>query len=236
VRSRAVILSLSWGNPNTPLRWATAFPSSVFQTSSHIGPTELQYHSVLYKFCRWHRIVKCHNLSCPIYGLFFVTSISNRSTGLKFLQRNYETRQVAYIFKVNCSNIFLIFLNIHRFWSGPSQFRFLGHKEGKVYENYSPGPKQNYTPKITTYSKIWAEIHSSSPTRMYAQRQDLLVTWFTVVSCLVFSWPWRWRRHIHPKRQLAFSGLHSVISQKIELFILVVFHTSILLGNLIKCV
>jgi hypothetical protein len=38
----------------------------------------------------------------------------------------------------------------------------------------------------------------------------------------LFSWliiqPWRWRRHIPPKRQLTFNGLQNVISQKIELF------------------
>jgi hypothetical protein len=30
--------------------------------------------------------------------------------------------------------------------------------------------------------------------------------------------PWRWRRHVPPKRRLTFNGLHFVISQKIELF------------------
>jgi hypothetical protein len=31
-------------------------------------------------------------------------------------------------------------------------------------------------------------------------------------------WPWRWTRYVPPKRWLTFSGLHGVISQKIELF------------------
>jgi hypothetical protein len=30
--------------------------------------------------------------------------------------------------------------------------------------------------------------------------------------------PWRWRRHVPPKRRLIFNKLHGVISQKIELF------------------
>jgi hypothetical protein len=30
--------------------------------------------------------------------------------------------------------------------------------------------------------------------------------------------PWRWKRHVSPKRQLTFNGLHGVISQKIKLF------------------
>jgi hypothetical protein len=31
--------------------------------------------------------------------------------------------------------------------------------------------------------------------------------------------PWRWKRYVPPKRRLAFSGVHGVISQKIVLFI-----------------
>jgi hypothetical protein len=33
--------------------------------------------------------------------------------------------------------------------------------------------------------------------------------------------PWRWRRHVPPKHRLIFNGLHDVISQKIEFFILI---------------
>jgi hypothetical protein len=32
--------------------------------------------------------------------------------------------------------------------------------------------------------------------------------------------PWRWKQHIPPKCRLIFNGLHGVISQKIELFII----------------
>jgi hypothetical protein len=31
--------------------------------------------------------------------------------------------------------------------------------------------------------------------------------------------PWRWRRHIPPKRRLTFNGLHGVIFKKIQLFL-----------------
>jgi hypothetical protein len=31
---------------------------------------------------------------------------------------------------------------------------------------------------------------------------------------------WRWRRHVPPKRRFTFNGLYGVISQKIELFLL----------------
>jgi hypothetical protein len=43
----------------------------------------------------------------------------------------------------------------------------------------------------------------------------LLSRWFLAWLNL---WPWRWRRHVPPKRQLTFHGLHGVISRKIELF------------------
>jgi hypothetical protein len=40
-------------------------------------------------------------------------------------------------------------------------------------------------------------------------------------SCWFLSWntlaPWRWRRHVPPKRRLTFNGLHGVISQQTEL-------------------
>jgi hypothetical protein len=40
--------------------------------------------------------------------------------------------------------------------------------------------------------------------------------WFVAWSILR---PWRWTRHVPPKRWLTFNGLHDVISQKRELFI-----------------
>jgi hypothetical protein len=42
---------------------------------------------------------------------------------------------------------------------------------------------------------------------------------FTLVSCLAYFLPWRWRRYIPPKCWLIFNGLHGVIFQNIELFI-----------------
>jgi hypothetical protein len=42
---------------------------------------------------------------------------------------------------------------------------------------------------------------------------------------LIFRY-WRWRRHVPPKRRLTFNGLHSVISQKVELFITTAVRTS----------
>jgi hypothetical protein len=38
--------------------------------------------------------------------------------------------------------------------------------------------------------------------------------WF--LAWLIF-WPWRWRRHVHPKRRLIFNGLHGITFQKTEL-------------------
>jgi hypothetical protein len=44
-----------------------------------------------------------------------------------------------------------------------------------------------------------------------------------VLSLWFFDWlilrPWRWRPRVRPKRQLTFSGLHGLISQKTQLFI-----------------
>jgi hypothetical protein len=50
--------------------------------------------------------------------------------------------------------------------------------------------------------------------------------WFLASLLHVFCWflaclvpqPWRWRRPVPPKHQLTFNRLHSIISQKIELF------------------
>jgi hypothetical protein len=36
--------------------------------------------------------------------------------------------------------------------------------------------------------------------------------------CLLIIRPWRWRRHVIPKRLSAFNGIRSVISQRIEVF------------------
>jgi hypothetical protein len=38
-----------------------------------------------------------------------------------------------------------------------------------------------------------------------------------IFACVIL-WSWRWRWHVPPKCLLTFSGLHRVISQKIELF------------------
>jgi hypothetical protein len=51
---------------------------------------------------------------------------------------------------------------------------------------------------------------------MFWRNMTLLATcWFLAG---LIRWPWRWRRHVPLKRRLTFSGLHSIISQKVELF------------------
>jgi hypothetical protein len=42
----------------------------------------------------------------------------------------------------------------------------------------------------------------------------------------LFFRPWRWRRHVPPKRQLTLNGQHGVISQKVVLFITTAVRTS----------
>jgi hypothetical protein len=44
--------------------------------------------------------------------------------------------------------------------------------------------------------------------------------------------PWRWRRHFLPKCRLMFNGLHSVIYQKIEIFVTIAVRTSNPLNDL----
>jgi hypothetical protein len=42
--------------------------------------------------------------------------------------------------------------------------------------------------------------------------RDLLNTWFPwLIAWLIFR-PWRWKRHVPPKRRLTFDGLHGIIS------------------------
>jgi hypothetical protein len=52
---------------------------------------------------------------------------------------------------------------------------------------------------------------------------DMLSRWF--LARLILR-PWRWRRHVLPKRRLTFNGLHGVISQKIRFFIPTAVRTS----------
>jgi hypothetical protein len=54
------------------------------------------------------------------------------------------------------------------------------------------------------------------------QAFHLLLHWFLAGLIL---WPWRWKWCVPPKRQLTFSWLHSVISQKIVLFIITALKT-----------
>jgi hypothetical protein len=51
-----------------------------------------------------------------------------------------------------------------------------------------------------------------------ARKQHEAGSWFMLFLVRLISRPWIWRRHVPPKRQLSFSGLHSVISQKMKLF------------------
>jgi hypothetical protein len=49
---------------------------------------------------------------------------------------------------------------------------------------------------------------------------------------LIFR-PWRCRRHVPPKHQLTFNRLHGVISQKVELFIFILWFWTVLLKNVL---
>jgi hypothetical protein len=64
-------------------------------------------------------------------------------------------------------------------------------------------------------TSIFWDISPFSPLKVSCAYQ-LLSRWF--LPWLILGL-WRWRRHFPPKRLLTFSGLHGVISYKIELFI-----------------
>jgi hypothetical protein len=70
--------------------------------------------------------------------------------------------------------------------------------------------------KWTDTCRIYGS-HSSSYEGFYEYLAGLLPVsrWFLVWLILR---PWRWMKHVLRKRRLTFSGLHGVISQKIELF------------------
>jgi hypothetical protein len=51
----------------------------------------------------------------------------------------------------------------------------------------------------------------------------LILRWF--LARLILR-PWRWRRHVAPKREITFHGLYAVISQKIEIFMITAVRTS----------
>jgi hypothetical protein len=60
----------------------------------------------------------------------------------------------------------------------------------------------------------------------------LLAVCYTLVSCLAYFLPWRWRRYVPPKCQLTFSGLQGVISQEIVHN----HHCDSLRSNILQCV
>lgn len=47
-----------------------------------------------------------------------------------------------------------------------------------------------------------------------------------LVTCFAYSSPWRLRQHVLPKRLSTFTGLHSIMSQKTEVFITIAVSTS----------
>jgi hypothetical protein len=57
--------------------------------------------------------------------------------------------------------------------------------------------------------------------KFWRNRQKIRVC-LLPASCFFFTWltirPWKWKRYITPKHRLTFTGLHYVISQKMELF------------------
>jgi hypothetical protein len=84
------------------------------------------------------------------------------------------------------------------------QRRIVRWKTKKVSEEESPPfPESNKTSKIPVSKQVSSNVAC-----------NLILRWYVVR--LIRSW--KWRRYVHPKRQLTFNALYSVISQKIVLF------------------
>jgi hypothetical protein len=66
-------------------------------------------------------------------------------------------------------------------------------------------------------------LHNPKPLQADYPACLLLSRWF--LARLILR-PCRWRRHFPPKSRLAFNGLHGVLSQKIEIFIIMIFFSS----------
>jgi hypothetical protein len=86
------------------------------------------------------------------------------------------------------------------------------HNLFQTLTTYLPIVKSNIT--FQTLLELKSSIFRAS---------HLLSRWF--LAWLILR-PWRWRRHVLPKRRLTFSGLYGVIYQKIELFIATAVRTS----------
>jgi hypothetical protein len=56
----------------------------------------------------------------------------------------------------------------------------------------------------------------------HVEEKNFKICFILGSSASFISWhilrPYRWKRHVHPKRRLNFNGLHGVISQKIGIF------------------
>jgi hypothetical protein len=83
---------------------------------------------------------------------------------------------------------------------------------------------------VVLKSTIFWDVTPCSPLKInrrfggkYRSACHLLSRWF--LGLLIFR-PWRWRRYVPPKRRLALTGLHCVMSQKIVLFITTAVRTS----------
>jgi hypothetical protein len=70
---------------------------------------------------------------------------------------------------------------------------------------------------VALKTAIFCIVMSCSSVKLARRRgQQSASCWFLVWLIL---WPWGWRQYASPKCQLTFTGLHDVISQKIEVFI-----------------
>jgi hypothetical protein len=72
---------------------------------------------------------------------------------------------------------------------------------------------------------MWAVESKPTFRRNKSQRSSCLLLSRCILAPLILR-PCRWRRYVHPRRRLTFSGLHALISQMIILFVTTVVRTS----------
>jgi hypothetical protein len=76
---------------------------------------------------------------------------------------------------------------------------------------------------VVMKSSIFWDITSCSPFKANRRFGGKCRLCFLSVWCWLLAWPifkpWRWRRHVPPKRRLTFNGLHGIIFKKMELFV-----------------
>jgi hypothetical protein len=158
---------------------------------------------------RWHRCV-CHVVYICLFGLDQTWPNCGSQDTCQFHKLLVQLAQKNLIFIIRLNNkiywVENVYLNTH---------------------TTNPRLKSSVFWDVTPCSPLKTNRRFCGTCRLQFQGQRIIgqarlyllpaSVWF--LSWLIILRPWRWRRHVPPKRQLNFNGLHGVISHKTELFI-----------------